>query len=135
MRGTRFLINGEPFYFKGFGKHEDSAFHGRGLDFCLNIRDLSLLDWIHANSFRTSHYPYAEEMYELCDKEGIVIDHCFEQSPIAHCNQQKTPPRRGTADYAVYGTAAPQRGGIFHLNGFGRRCGLRAIVSLILMPP
>ncbi|WP_276855580.1 glycoside hydrolase family 2 TIM barrel-domain containing protein [Enterocloster lavalensis] len=73
VRGTRFLINGEPFYFKGFGKHEDSAFHGRGLDFCLNIRDLSLLDWIHANSFRTSHYPYAEEMYELCDKEGIVI--------------------------------------------------------------
>lgn len=73
VKGTRFLINGEPFYFKGFGKHEDSAFHGRGLDFCLNIRDLSLLDWIHANSFRTSHYPYAEEMYELCDKEGIVI--------------------------------------------------------------
>lgn len=73
VRGTQFLINGEPFYFKGFGKHEDSAFHGRGLDFCLNIRDLSLLDWIHANSFRTSHYPYAEEMYELCDKEGIVV--------------------------------------------------------------
>ena len=23
-------INGKPFYFKGFGKHEDSAFHGRG---------------------------------------------------------------------------------------------------------
>ena len=26
-----------------------------------------------ANAFRTSHYPYAEEMYALCDREGIVI--------------------------------------------------------------
>jgi soluble P-type ATPase len=26
--GTRFLINGEPFYFKGFGKHEDAAVRG-----------------------------------------------------------------------------------------------------------
>ena len=29
--------------------------------------------WIGANSFRTSHYPYAEEMYRLCDREGIVV--------------------------------------------------------------
>lgn len=24
VKGTKFLINNEPFYFKGFGKHEDS---------------------------------------------------------------------------------------------------------------
>ena len=71
--GTRFLINGKPFYWKGFGKHEDSAFHGRGLDECLNVKDVNLLHWIGANSFRTSHYPYAEEMYALCDREGIVV--------------------------------------------------------------
>lgn len=73
VRGTQFLINGKPFYFKGFGKHEDSFCHGRGLDSCLNVKDLSLIRWLNANSFRTSHYPYAEEMYELCDREGIVI--------------------------------------------------------------
>lgn len=61
------------FYFKGFGKHEDSAFHGRGLDLCLDVKDVNLIHWLHANSFRTSHYPYAEEMYDLCDREGIVI--------------------------------------------------------------
>lgn len=71
--GTRFLINGKPFYFKGFGKHEDSAFHGRGLDVCLAVKDTSLIHWLNANSFRTSHYPYAEEWYDLCDREGIVI--------------------------------------------------------------
>lgn len=73
VEGTRFLINGKPFYFKGFGKHEDSAFHGRGLDCCLNVKDVNLIHWLNANSFRTSHYPYAEEMYDLCDQEGIVI--------------------------------------------------------------
>lgn len=73
VRGTQFLINGKPFYFKGFGKHEDSFFHGRGMDECLNVKDLSLMRWLGANSFRTSHYPYAEEMYRLCDREGIVV--------------------------------------------------------------
>lgn len=73
VEGDRFLINGKPFYFKGFGKHEDSAFHGRGLDEVLNVKDLSLIHWLHANSFRTSHYPYSEEMMNLCDEEGIVV--------------------------------------------------------------
>ena len=73
VEGTRFLINGKPFYFKGFGKHEDSFIHGRGFDLALDAKDASLIHWINANSFRTSHYPYAEEMYELCDREGIVI--------------------------------------------------------------
>ena len=83
VRGTQFLINGEPFYFKGFGKHEDSAFHGRGLDQCLNVKDVNLIHWLHANSFRTSHYPYAEEMYELCDREGIVI---IDETPAVGIN-------------------------------------------------
>ncbi len=73
VRGTEFLLNGKPFYFKGFGKHEDSPFRGRGLDNCLNVKDLSLIHWFGANSFRTSHYPYAEEIYDLCDREGVVV--------------------------------------------------------------
>ena len=73
VRGTQFLLNGKPLYFKGFGKHEDSYFRGRGMDECLNVKDVSLIRWLNANSFRTSHYPYAEEMYDLCDREGILI--------------------------------------------------------------
>ena len=73
VKGKQFLINSKPFYFKGFGKHEDSAIHGRGFDFVLDMKDVSMIHWMGANSFRTSHYPYAEEMYQLCDREGIVI--------------------------------------------------------------
>lgn len=71
--GTKFLLNGKPFYFKGFGKHEDFMIHGRGMNLCLDVKDVGLIHWLNANSFRTSHYPYAEEMYDLCDREGIVI--------------------------------------------------------------
>ncbi|MCR5737405.1 MAG: beta-glucuronidase [Eubacterium sp.] len=70
---NRFLINGRPFYFKGFGRHEDSEIHGKGLDDALNIRDFNLLKWIGANSFRTSHYPYSEEHMMLADREGLVV--------------------------------------------------------------
>ncbi|MDO4268181.1 MAG: beta-glucuronidase [Eubacteriales bacterium] len=73
IEGTKFLINGKPFYFKGFGKHEDSSVHGRGLDQCINVKDMNLIHWLNANSFRTSHYPNSEEIYDLCDREGIVV--------------------------------------------------------------
>ena len=71
--GTRFLINNEPFYFRGFGKHEDSAVRGKGHDDVLMVHDFALLDWLGANSFRTSHYPYAEEVLEYADRHGIVV--------------------------------------------------------------
>lgn len=73
VRGTEFLINGDPFYFTGFGKHEDSAVRGKGHDDAYLVHDFQLLDWIGANSFRTSHYPYAEEVLDFADRHGIVV--------------------------------------------------------------
>ncbi|MBN1411339.1 MAG: beta-glucuronidase [Spirochaetales bacterium] len=70
---TEFLINDKPFYFKGFGKHEDMDIKGKGMDQALNLRDFNLIKWIGANSFRTSHYPYSEEIMNLADRLGIVI--------------------------------------------------------------
>ncbi|EDO39902.1 predicted protein, partial [Nematostella vectensis] len=71
--GNRFLINDAPFYFKGFGKHEDAEFRGRGFDYPQLVKDFNLLKWFGANSFRTSHYPYSEETMDLADRLGIVI--------------------------------------------------------------
>ena len=73
VEGTKFLINGRPFYFKGYGKHEDTFPGGRGLNMPMNVKDISLMKWQGANSFRCSHYPYSEEMMRLCDEEGIVV--------------------------------------------------------------
>jgi beta-glucuronidase len=46
---------------------------GRGFDHAMLLKDFYLMEWIGANSTRTSHYPYAEEFMQLCDQKGIVI--------------------------------------------------------------
>ncbi|WP_030437445.1 beta-glucuronidase [Actinoplanes subtropicus] len=73
VRGAEFLINGEPFYFTGFGKHEDTPVRGKGHDDAYLVHDFQLMNWIGANSFRTSHYPYAEEVLDFADRHGIVV--------------------------------------------------------------
>ena len=73
IRDCHLCLNGKPVYLKGFGKHEDTPVRGRGFDMAYNVKDIALLKWIGANSFRTSHYPYCEEMLRLCDREGILV--------------------------------------------------------------
>ncbi|XP_023511311.1 beta-glucuronidase isoform X1 [Equus caballus] len=75
---NQFLINGKPFYFHGVNKHEDADIRGKGFDWPLLVKDFNLLRWLGANSFRTSHYPYAEEVMQLCDRYGIVV---IDESP------------------------------------------------------
>ncbi len=57
VKGEQFLINHKPFYFTGFGRHEDADLRGKGFDNVLMVHDHALMDWIGANSYRTSHYP------------------------------------------------------------------------------
>lgn len=73
IKGTDILINGNPVYLKGFGKHEDSDIVGRGFNPGVIKRDFELMKWIGANSFRTAHYPYSEEIYQMADREGFLI--------------------------------------------------------------
>lgn len=70
---TTLMINGKPAYLRGFGKHEDSDIRGKGVDYALIVKDFSLIKWLGANSFRTSHYPYAEEIMDMADQEGIMV--------------------------------------------------------------
>lgn len=73
VEGERLLLNGKPVYLQGFGRHEDFPVIGKGLNHALNIRDHELLRWINANSYRTSHYPYSEELIQLADEQGILL--------------------------------------------------------------
>jgi beta-glucuronidase len=69
----QFLLNELPFYFTGFGRHEDSDLRGKGTDDVVDQRDANILKWIGANSIRTSHYPCSEEFLRLADREGIAV--------------------------------------------------------------
>ena len=73
IQGNSFILNGHPVYLKGFGKHEDSDIVGRGYNPGVIKRDFELMKWIGANSFRTSHYPYSEEIYQMADREGFLV--------------------------------------------------------------
>ncbi|CAG2053613.1 unnamed protein product [Timema podura] len=88
---TSLLINNHPFYLRGFGRHEDSdlanalvvlsstaedgeiEIRGKGVDYSLITKDYNLIKWFGANGYRTSHYPYAEEILDFSDRQGIVI--------------------------------------------------------------
>ncbi len=67
------LLNGKPIYLKGFGRHEDFPITGRGLVPAVVVKDYALMKWVGANSFRTTHYPYSEQMMDLADRLGFLV--------------------------------------------------------------
>ncbi len=73
VKGEQLLLNGKPIILTGFGRHIDFPITGRGFVPAVIIKDYSLMKWIGANSFRTSHYPYSEQMMDLADRLGILI--------------------------------------------------------------
>ena len=100
IQDRQILLNGKPVYFKGFGKHEDFFLLGKAQNDAVNVRDFELLKWIGANSFRTSHYPYAEEVLDMADRLGflvisespavtIVPDKATEKTLATHCAVQQ----------------------------------------------
>ena len=73
VEGGQLLINEKPFYLKGFCRHEDFPITGRGYQAAVLVKDLALMKWTGANSFRTSHYPYSEQTMDLADRLGFLV--------------------------------------------------------------
>jgi beta-glucuronidase len=73
VEGSEILLNGKRIFLSGFGKHEDFPVFGRGLAEPVIVRDAELMRWVGANSYRTSHYPYAEEALEVADRAGLLV--------------------------------------------------------------
>jgi beta-glucuronidase len=73
VEGDALLLNGQPVYLQGFGRHEDFPVTGRGYVPAVIIKDYALMKWVGANSFRTTHYPYSEQMMDLADRLGFLV--------------------------------------------------------------
>jgi beta-glucuronidase len=71
--GHQLLLNDQPVYLQGFGRHEDFPVVGRGYMPALIVKDYALMQWMGANSFPTSHYPYSEQMLDLADQLGFLV--------------------------------------------------------------
>ncbi|MBZ0303905.1 MAG: beta-glucuronidase [Anaerolineae bacterium] len=71
--GDQLLLNGQPVKLTGFGRHEDFPVTGRGYVPAVIVKDYELMKWVGANSFRTTHYPYSEQMMDLADRLGFLV--------------------------------------------------------------
>lgn len=83
----KILLNNQPIYLKGFGKHEDFNVLGKATNESIIKRDYECMKWIGANCFRSSHYPYAEEWYRYADKYGFLI---IDEVPAVGLNRSVT---------------------------------------------
>ena len=73
VRDTKLYLNGEPFYMKGFNRHEDYAVDGCAVTLQHMVQDLDLMQDMNANAVRTCHYPNDERFLDLCDERGIFV--------------------------------------------------------------
>ncbi len=73
IEGTKLLLNGKPIFLMGFNRHEDYACDGCAVSFQHMVQDLDMIQDMHANAVRTSHYPNDERFLDLCDERGILV--------------------------------------------------------------
>ncbi|TNU76242.1 beta-glucuronidase [Miniimonas arenae] len=96
VAGARLLVNDEPVHLRGFGRHEDQLVHGKGHDPVLAVHDHALLAWFGANSFRTAHYPHAEEVLDLADEDGLLV---IDEAPAVGQNEAFSGGRLAPATF------------------------------------
>ncbi len=102
VTSTQVLLNGEPILLKGFGKHEDFPIYGRATTLPVMVKDYSLMKWVGANSYRTSHYPYSEEYYTMADKEGfLIIDETPAVGLVFFDGDEAIQKRHAQAEFAL----------------------------------
>lgn len=83
VKGSKILVNGKAVYLTGFGMHEDIEVLGKGHNDAYMLHDFELMKWIGANSFRTSHYPYSEDVMDYADEQGILV---IDETPAVGLN-------------------------------------------------
>ena len=73
MKDGIMTLNGRRIVFKGVNRHEFSADRGRVPDREDVVKDIVTMKQNNINAVRTSHYPNASDIYELCDEYGLYM--------------------------------------------------------------
>lgn len=74
IKGNELLVNGKAVKLKGVCRHEAHPLTGRVLTPYLQRKDVELYRTANCNFIRTSHYPPAEELLEICDELGMFVE-------------------------------------------------------------
>lgn len=68
-----FLLNGRSYPLRGVSRHQDCKGLGNALTIEQHRQDMEIVKELGANTLRLAHYQHAEEFYDLCDENGIVV--------------------------------------------------------------
>ena len=68
-----FFLNGRSYPLRGVSRHQDRKGAGNALTLAMHQEDMDIVREIGANTLRLAHYQHAQEFYELCDENGIIV--------------------------------------------------------------
>ena len=73
IRGSQFLVNGQPVLIKGANRHEMDPDGGYVVTRERMIQDIKIMKRLNINAVRTCHYPDDPRWYDLCDELGLYV--------------------------------------------------------------
>ena len=68
-----FFLNGRSYPLRGVSRHQDLKGKGNALSLDDHRADMAIIRELGANTLRLAHYQHAQEFYDLCDENGIVV--------------------------------------------------------------
>ncbi|MCD7918869.1 MAG: glycoside hydrolase family 2 protein [Clostridiales bacterium] len=68
-----FFLNGRGYPLRGVSRHQDWAGVGNALTMEHHRTDMDIIREVGANTVRLAHYQQAQEFYDLCDENGLIV--------------------------------------------------------------
>lgn len=88
-----FLLNGRNYPLRGVSRHQDREGMGNALTLEMHREDMEIIKEIGANTVRLAHYQHAQEFYDLCDENGLIV-----WAEIPYITQHMENGRQNTLD-------------------------------------
>lgn len=68
-----FFLNGHPYLLRGVSRHQDFKDVGNALTIEHHKKDMEIIKELGATTLRLAHYQHAQEFYDLCDENGLIV--------------------------------------------------------------
>lgn len=68
-----FFLNGKSYPLRGVSRHQDWWQVGNALSLEHHKADMDIIRELGANTVRLAHYQHAQEFYDLCDENGVIV--------------------------------------------------------------
>ena len=90
-----FFLNGRSYPLRGVSRHQDLKGKGNALSCEDHKADMDIIREIGANTLRLAHYQHAQEFYDLCDENGIIV---WAEIPLHYDAHEKRPGKHPFPD-------------------------------------